>query len=268
MTRAAASDGPPDAHRPPEHLVAAMRYAVLSPGKRLRPKLALAAAEAVGGRADDALPAACAVEMIHAYSLVHDDLPSMDDDDLRRGQPSCHKQFDEATALLAGDALLTEAFAVLSDPEPFGAGRPLSPDSRARAVRLLARAAGGGGMVGGQQDDVDAEGQRLDAGALIGIHRRKTGRLIQVSAVLGALCGGGTEDDIDRLGAYGTHVGLAFQLVDDVLDDDGVAAAEGAEKTRQQAHEWTAQALAALEPYGASADVLRAVAREMASRLV
>lgn len=261
------SDGPPDGHLAPERLLAAMRYAVLSPGKRLRPTLVLGAAAAVGGAPDDALPAACAVEMIHAYSLVHDDLPTMDDDDMRRGRPSCHKRFDEATALLAGDALLTEAFAALTDPRPLGDGRPVDPRVLAQATRLLARAAGAGGMVGGQQDDVAANGQAPDEAALTVIHRRKTGRLIQVSAALGALFGGGGPDDVERLRTFGAHMGLAFQLIDDVLDGDGVAALASDEAARTRARDWTHRAVEALHPYREAAGGLRSIAERMVARL-
>lgn len=261
------SDGPENGHLAPERLLAAMRYAVLSPGKRLRPTLVLGAAAAVGGAPDDALPAACAVEMIHAYSLVHDDLPSMDDDDVRRGRPSCHKQFDEATALLAGDALLTEAFATLTDPRPLGDGRPVDAGILAQAARLLARAAGAGGMVGGQQDDIGSGAHPPDEAALTVIHRRKTGRLIQVSAALGALFGGGRPADVDRLRTFGAHVGLAFQLVDDVLDGDGVAALAGDDAARAQAQDWTRRAVEALHPYGEAAAGLRSVAERMVARL-
>ncbi len=260
------TDGPEDAHLAPERLLDAMRYSVLSPGKRLRPTLVLAAAEAVGGRAEDALLAACALEMIHAYSLVHDDLPALDDDDTRRGRPSCHKQFDEATALLAGDALLTEAFTTLTDPRPLGDGAPIRADIQAEAVRLLARAAGAAGMVGGQQDDLTADGQ-TSTERLMRIHRRKTGRLIQASCAIGALFGGGDHDDVDRLSTYGAHVGLAFQLVDDILDEDGLAAIMGAATTRQQARLWTERAITQLAPYGAAASALRTIAERMVSRI-
>ena len=261
------TDGPADGHLAPSSLLEAMRYAALSPGKRLRPTLVLGAAQAVGGSAVDALLPACAVEMIHAYSLVHDDLPSMDNDDMRRGRPSCHKQFDEATALLAGDALLTEAFSVLTDPRPLDGGRPATAEMQAIGTRLLARAAGAAGMVGGQQDDVAAEGRTLDEPQLTLIHRRKTGRLIQVSAALGALFGGGTPADIERLSTFGAHVGLAFQLVDDVLDGDGVAAIVGDGPTRQRARTWTGHAIEAIAPYGDAAAPLRTIAERMVARL-
>ncbi|MEM7678690.1 MAG: polyprenyl synthetase family protein [Myxococcota bacterium] len=262
-----AEDGPPDGHRVPDRLFKAMKYAVLSPGKRLRPTLVLSAAHAVGGRIDDALPAACAVEMIHAYSLVHDDLPSMDDDDERRGQPSCHRAFDEATALLAGDALLTEAFSILTDPRPLADGRPVAAEQRAAGVQWLARAAGAAGMVGGQQDDVAAGEGMLDEHSLTLIHRRKTGRLIQVSSALGALFGGASPQDIARLAEYGTHVGFAFQLVDDILDGDGIAAIAGDSETRDRARMWTEKALQAVVPFGSAAEPLRVLATQMAARI-
>src|SRR5438874_6494292 len=196
-----------------------MAYSLFAPGKRLRPLLVTFACEAAGGTADQALPAACAVEMVHTYSLVHDDLPAMDDDDMRRGQPTCHKKFGEALAILAGDALLTLAFQVLAEGYPASA---------AACCVELARAAGAAGMVGGQVDDLawereEALQQRTLAG-LEDLHGRKTGALIRASLRLGALAAhAGTSTGpapalLDHLDAYGRCLGLAFQITDDLLD--------------------------------------------------
>ncbi|WZO98380.1 polyprenyl synthetase family protein [Isosphaeraceae bacterium EP7] len=199
----------------PERLVEAMRYSLLGGGKRLRPVLTILAAEACGASLEDALPAACAVEMVHTYSLIHDDLPSMDDDDLRRGRPTCHKAFDEATAVLAGDGLLTLAFEVIA--------RHVRPGDRAAACILaLAEGSGPSGMVGGQMADLEAEG-RDDATieALEAIHRRKTGALLRSSLRMGAIVAGAPAAWRQALDTYGHAVGLAFQIVDDLLDVNG-----------------------------------------------
>ena len=269
-----ASDGDDEGgHRVPERLLEAMRYAVFSPGKRLRPALVLGGAKAVGGRLEDTLPAACAVEMVHAYSLVHDDLPAMDDDDLRRGKPSCHKQFDEATALLAGDALLTEALALVADGEPLGGGAAVRPKRRLKATVELARAIGAAGMVGGQADDLAAdaagkrgEGEATPASAIVSIHQRKTGRLIRAAVALGGIYGGGSAKEIAALRRFGGAIGLAFQLVDDALDGDGLARREGADHVRAEAARLTAEAFAALKPFGRRGAPLKALAAAMAAR--
>jgi geranylgeranyl diphosphate synthase type II len=213
----------------PENLSDAIRYALLAPGKRLRPALVLMAAEACGGSLEAAMPGAVAVEMIHAYSLIHDDLPAMDDDDLRRGRPTVHVAFDEATAILAGDALLAEAFSHLANNIP-------EPELAAEAVRVLAIAAGPTQLVGGQADDLAAESaweasndseppssparvtplSNLDL--LESIHRRKTGALFAASLDLGAVLAGGDRDQRQILGNYARDIGLAFQVVDDLLD--------------------------------------------------
>jgi geranylgeranyl diphosphate synthase type II len=204
----------------PARLRDAIRYSLLAPGKRLRPMLVLLAAEACGANAEAAMPAACAVEMVHAYSLVHDDLPAMDDDDLRRGRPTCHKAFDEATAILVGDALLTLAFEVLArDTHP--------PGVAAKCCAALARAAGATLLVGGQADDL--AGQFSDGGLdrLESIHRRKTGAMFMVSLELGALVAGASAADHHALHEYGRRLGLVFQITDDLLDVRGDAAAMG-----------------------------------------
>jgi farnesyl diphosphate synthase len=197
----------------PAALGEAMRYAVLNGGKRLRPLLVLAACEAVGGNAAAGLRAACAVELIHAYSLVHDDMPCMDNDVLRRGKPTVHVQFGEATALLAGDALQALAFALLA---PADAGVPAAV--QARLCRLLAQAAGHAGMAGGQAIDLAAVGRSLAEDELRHMHRLKTGALLQASVLMGAACGEAGSTAAQALAGYGSALGLAFQVVDDILD--------------------------------------------------
>ena len=201
----------------PAGLGAAMRYAVLDGGKRLRPLLVLATAEAVGGLlpplGSAAWRAACALELIHAYSLVHDDLPCMDNDVLRRGKPTLHVQFGEAPALLAGDALQALAFEVLLPEDP-----SLEPALVVALCRQLARAAGWDGMAGGQAIDLAGVGQQLDQASLEDMHRRKTGALLLASVEMGALAAGASADQLAALGCYGRALGLAFQVVDDILD--------------------------------------------------
>jgi geranylgeranyl diphosphate synthase type II len=208
----------------PPALAEAVRYSLLAPGKRLRPLLVILAAEACGGSDRDALPAACAVEMIHTYSLIHDDLPAMDDDDLRRGLPTCHKQFGEALAILAGDALLTLAFQVLAEGYP--------PTTAAACCRALARGAGAAGMVGGQAEDLAWEKRRPGEGTLTdleNVHARKTGALFLACLRLGAwaaqgeLPGGPDPALLGGLDGYGRCFGLAFQITDDLLDVEGSA---------------------------------------------
>ncbi len=201
----------------PSSLVGAMRYSLLAGGKRVRPILALEACRAVGGREAWALPACCALEMIHTYSLIHDDLPAMDDDAWRRGRPTSHVKFGEAMAILAGDALHSLAFQILAE-EPAG---PRFAPRRARALSRVARAAGMAGMVGGQVLDLEAEGRRVSPPALRRIHRGKTGALLAASAEVGGILGGGREREVEALGRYGRSVGLAFQIVDDILDEEG-----------------------------------------------
>lgn len=203
----------------------AMRYAVLGGGKRLRPALVFAACEAVGGRRQDAVPAACALEMIHAYSLVHDDLPAMDDDDLRRGRPTVHRAFTEAEAILAGDALLTFAFEVLAS---YGLSTGLDPQTALRIIGEVAWGAGPRGMVGGQVEDLEAEGKPGgDLATLQHIHGLKTGALFRAAVRIGGLVGGAVQADLDALDEYVRHFGLAFQIADDVLDVIGETAVIG-----------------------------------------
>ncbi len=200
----------------PRNIHRAMRYSVFAGGKRLRPALVLLGARCSGGEEDPCLPAAAAVEMIHTYSLIHDDLPAMDDDDLRRGRPSCHRAFSEAEAILAGDALHTLAFETLAS----------FPDGAVAAALVLetARACGTLGMVGGQAADLENEGRPPEESVVEGIHRRKTGALVTASLRLGALASGASEERLRRLTAYGERLGLAFQIADDVLDEEGLLA--------------------------------------------
>jgi geranylgeranyl diphosphate synthase type II len=261
----------------PARLQAAIRHSLLAPGKRLRPLLVLAAAEACGSAYDVALPAACAVEMVHTYSLIHDDLPAMDDDDLRRGRPSCHAAFDEATAILAGDALLARAFEVLATDLP----APLA----ARCCAELARAAGATQMVGGQADDLAAEQAAGSLDQLEGIHRRKTGAMLKVSLRLGALTAHADHEQIDQLTAYGAGLGLAFQIVDDLLDLTGDVAdigkktgqdthhgkltfpsLLGVEESRRRATALIDQAVAQIAPWGPRAGTLIGLARFVLER--
>lgn len=199
-------------------LLDAMRYSLMAGGKRIRPVLCMASCTAVGGHAEHALPAACALEMIHTYSLIHDDLPAMDDDTLRRGKPTCHVQFGEATAILAGDALLTLAFQLLSDTTAIRA------DQAARwldVIHRIACAAGCQGMVEGQMRDIEAENTALPQKDLEQVHALKTGALINAALVSGAILGNGSETQIHELEAYAGYIGLAFQVKDDVLNVEG-----------------------------------------------
>ncbi|MEI8125325.1 MAG: polyprenyl synthetase family protein [Parachlamydiaceae bacterium] len=193
-------------------LFSAARYALLRGGKRLRPILSMATAEAFGVKAESALSTACALEMIHTYSLIHDDLPCMDNDDFRRGKPSLHKAFDEATALLAGDFLLTHAFSIIAlDPE-------LTPFQRISLIQLLASHAGGDGMIGGQMMDIEAEGVSINIELLKQIHALKTGALITASILSGGIVANASKDEMESLHLFGKDIGLAFQIIDDVVD--------------------------------------------------
>lgn len=213
----------PAATLAPERLHAAMRYATLGGGKRLRAALVYAAGEALGARAELLDVPACALELIHAYSLVHDDLPAMDDDDLRRGKPTCHKAFDEATAILAGDALQTLAFELLArDP-----GLTVPAERRLAMIARLAMAAGAAGMAGGQAIDLEATGRVLTLEELETMHAHKTGALIRAAVALGALAADAGREELARLDDYARHIGLAFQIVDDVLDVEGDTATLG-----------------------------------------
>jgi geranylgeranyl diphosphate synthase type II len=208
---------PPATAYPPT-IHEAMRYSVLAGGKRLRPLLVIAGAEAAGGRMADVLPTACAFELIHTYSLIHDDLPAMDDDEYRRGRLTSHKVFGEAMAILAGDALLTHAFGLVA--ANFGLGKAPA-EGFPRVIAEITEAAGTAGMIGGQVVDVQSEGARVPAETLEYIHTRKTGALIRAALRTGALLAGAADPVLDALTRYGARLGLAFQIVDDVLDVEG-----------------------------------------------
>jgi geranylgeranyl diphosphate synthase, type II len=263
-----------------ERLYAAMRYSLFNGGKRVRPLLAYAACEALGGEPERANAAACAVELIHAYSLVHDDLPAMDDDDLRRGQPTTHIAFDEACAILAGDGLQSLAFEVLADTTH----NPHDADLRLAMLSALARAAGPAGMVGGQAIDLGSVGQTLDQSALETMHRHKTGALIEASVQLGALASGKADDHALKA-LHARAIGLAFQVQDDILDVESDTATLGKTQGKDQAHdkptypallgldaakayalELRDQALHALRPFDQAAEPLRDLARYIVER--
>ena len=252
----------PPADAAPAKLHAAMRHLVFPAGKRLRPVLSLAAAEAVAAPPEQALPFATAVELVHTYSLVHDDLPCMDDDAERRGRPSVHVAYGEATAVLAGDALLALAFEVLANaPGPAGA----STQPRLAAMAELARAAGSLELVGGQSDDLSLDPGRVDAAQIESIHLRKTAALICAAIVGGALLGGGAQAQVAALRRFGLAVGVAFQIADDVLDADeeessSLVALLGVEGARQRGEKLLEEALACVEDFGERAEPLRALA--------
>ncbi|HEX9760928.1 MAG TPA: farnesyl diphosphate synthase [Candidatus Acidoferrales bacterium] len=269
----------PSADTPPPSIHQAMRYSVFAGGKRVRPILCIEAARIFDEKPDAAVHAGCAVEFIHTYSLIHDDLPALDNDDLRRGKPTCHKQFGEATAILAGDALLTLAFQTLADA-------PVEAARRVAILREVAVAAGTvNGMVGGQVADLEAERKPVDPAMLEYIHRSKTAALIRASVLAGALAGGGSAEDVERLRRFGDAIGWAFQVVDDILDVEESSAAlgktagkdqsqqkatypalYGLEKSREIAAELEARAIAELEPYGARAARLRELAQFLVAR--
>lgn len=263
-----------------ERLQSAMRYSVLGGGKRIRPALCLAAANAVGSQGDAALASACAVELIHAYSLIHDDLPAMDDDELRRGRPTTHIAFDEATAILAGDALQALAFHCLTD------NQSVSESARLAMVRELADASGHGGMVGGQAIDLEAVGKTLSLSELETMHRHKTGALIEASVRMGALTSSSISDDtLNSLAEYARALGLAFQVQDDLLDIEGdtevigkpqgsdaarakptYPALLGIEGAREHLSALLAKAQDSLAGFGPEADPLRAMADYVVAR--
>jgi geranylgeranyl diphosphate synthase, type II len=264
----------PSESTPPATIHRAMRYSLFAGGKRIRPVLCYEAAATVADHTPGILDAAGSLELIHTYSLIHDDLPALDNDDLRRGRPTCHKVFGDAMAILAGDALLTLAFQVLSQcPE-------IDPARRARLVEELSLASGTvGGMVGGQVNDLEGEKQTPTPELLESIHRAKTGALLRASLRMGAVCAGAAEAQLDALSRYGEHVGLAFQIVDDLLDVEQSSAAlgktagkdaqqhkitfpavYGLEVSHRMAEEQRLQAHAALAPFGPRADRLREIA--------
>lgn len=273
----------PPEQTPPHSIHKAMRYSVFAGGKRIRPILALETARIFVPKPRDAVPAAahvgCAIEFIHTYSLIHDDLPALDNDDLRRGKPTCHKQFGEATAILAGDALLTLAFQTLAEV-------PVDPARRVEIAAEIAKAAGTvNGMVGGQVVDLEAEGRPIEGKMLEYIHRSKTAALIRASVVAGALCAGATTEALARVRQYGENIGWAFQVVDDILDVEESSAAlgktagkdatqkkatypalYGLEKSRATAQQLAGRAIEALTPFGERAAHLREIAQFLIQR--
>ncbi len=270
----------PDVCPIPAPLRDAMEYALTSGGKRIRPVVLLSAGAAVGGEEKDLLPFACSVEYVHTYSLIHDDLPAMDDDDYRRGRPTCHKVFGEAAAILAGDALLTEAFRVMGE-SPL-AGR--DPAKAVRASALLARAAGASGMAGGQMMDLSPPaGEGVTA--IEEIDLRKTAALLSASAAMGGILGGGGGGQVESLSRYGRALGLLFQITDDILDETGsfeemgkavakdrargkltYPAARGMAEAGARAESLRGEALQALSPFGGEAETLRDIVRIVATR--
>lgn len=264
----------------PERLIAAMRHGVLNGGKRLRPFLVIESAALFGHRGEAVLRVAAALECIHCYSLVHDDLPAMDDDDLRRGQPTVHKAFDEAAAILAGDSLLTYAFDIIASDDT-----ELSAAVRVQLVAALARASGLGGMAGGQALDLMAETRKPDEAGIITLQAMKTGALIRFACEAGAIIANAPREERERMGEFGSAIGLAFQLADDLLDVTADAATmgkatgkdatagkatlvsmHGVDWTRKQLKGLVAQAESLLEPFGDDAAVLKQAARFIAER--
>jgi geranylgeranyl diphosphate synthase type II len=269
----------PKASVPPATIHKAMRYSLFAGGKRLRPILCLAAAEACGGKSTAALPQACAVECIHTYSLIHDDLPSMDNDDLRRGRPTCHKVFGDGIAILAGDALLTIAFEIVTH------AKPVSRYDLREIFRDLAKAAGSRKLIAGQVSDLEAEGRRINRAQVRSIHQNKTAALLTASVRLGAMAANANAKQLGAITLFGRALGLAFQVIDDILDvtqtseklgksaGKDVAANKatypaviGLEKSRAEARRLTRQAHNALESLGENAVVLRALADYLLAR--
>ena len=272
----------PEAGDHPKEIHEAVRYSVFAGGKRLRPILVLAAAESAGGQVEQALPAAASIELIHTYSLIHDDLPAMDDDDFRRGRPTCHKVYGEAMAILAGDALLTQAFILLSGENP-----SVSADARARlsVIHEIAQAAGSKGMVGGQVVDILYEDREIDLPTLQYLHTHKTGALIRACLRVGGILGSAGPERMEALTRYGERIGLAFQIVDDILDLEGslealgkragsdlrkkkatFPALLGIEESGQRAHHLVEEAKQALMVFGDRRAALEAIADFVVTR--
>jgi len=262
----------------------AIRYSLFAGGKRIRPILSMAAFEAVGEKGDGILPFACGLEMIHTYSLIHDDLPAIDNDDYRRGKLTCHKVFGEAIAILAGDALLTEAFQLMTR-QPLPAPLPAREGLILELVNEVARAAGISGMVVGQVVDIESEGKEIDLPTLEYLHTHKTGKMIQVSIKVGARLGGANGDSLNALTHYGERIGLAFQIADDILNVEGrpdvlgkstgsdvtrkkatYPGLLGLEESKRRAAELVERAIDALTPFGPQADPLRDIARFIVAR--
>jgi geranylgeranyl diphosphate synthase type II len=263
-------------------IVSAMRYSLMAQGKRIRPILCMAASQAVGGQTEDVVGVACALEMIHTYSLIHDDLPAMDNDDLRRGKPTCHIAFDEATAILTGDALLTLAFEILSSIEPHDINDALK---WLRVIKIIAIAAGYKGMIEGQIKDIASEGNPLGLEDLEQMHALKTGALIEASIITGAILGNGNFEQIEQLKIYAKNIGLAFQVIDDILNVEGdpvvmgkdvgtdqarkkstYPSILGIEKSKEFAKNLVNNALQALDYFDNKSDPLRAIAHYIIDR--
>lgn len=270
----------PETTAQPSELHESIRYSVLAPGKRLRPTLVIAAAEAVGGQEEQVMPTACALECIHVFSLIHDDLPCMDNDDYRRGRLTNHKVYGEALALLAGDALLALAFQLIAENAAVVPAERILP-----TLHLVAKASGTWGMVGGQVVDMASQAKPVTIETLRYIHAHKTGALLTASVLSGALLAGATEEQSEALRAYGEHIGLAFQIADDILDVSGdeaklgkpVGSDEerdkatypklfGLEESRRRAHAEVEAALATLTDFDARAEPLRGIARYIVER--
>jgi len=262
--------------------IEAMRYSLFAGGKRVRPILCIAVAEALGCTADSTLPVAMSLECIHTYSLIHDDLPAMDNDDLRRGKPTNHIKFGEAGAILAGDGLLTFGFDLLSNPNLCA---DLTAETRVKLIQVLARSAGSLGMVGGQAIDIESEGQNIPFATLRQLHSCKTGALIKGSVQMGAILGGATPEQYEAFSQYGTHIGLAFQIVDDLLNVTATTeqlgkkagsdaklekatypAFFGVEGTREKAKQAVNDALSCLEQFDTKCNPLRDLAQYIYAR--
>ncbi len=263
-------------------VASAMRHSLMAEGKRIRPILCMSASRAVGGKAEDVIMVSCALEMIHTYSLIHDDLPAMDNDDLRRGKPTCHIAFDEATAILAGDALLTLAFEILSSIELNNINNAFK---WLRVINIIAKAAGYKGMIEGQIKDIAAEGNRIGLTDLEEMHALKTGALIEASISTGAILGNGSVEQIEQLDIYAKNIGLAFQVIDDILNVEGDPAVMGKdvgtdqirekstypsilgiEKSKEFAKNLVNNALQALDYFDNKSDPLRAIAHYIIDR--
>lgn len=272
----------PTAVTPPTTLHESLRYSLLAGGKRIRPILAIAAAEAIGAAVPGLMPVACSLELIHTYSLIHDDLPSMDNDDFRRGKPTNHKVYGEAMAILAGDALLTMAFDLISRPDLM---KDCDPVRQVRLVQELAYGSGSRGMVGGQVFDIQAENKDIDLATLQTIHKHKTGMLIRASVRMGAIAAGATDRQLDDVTGYAEDIGLAFQIADDVLNVTGTREElgknpntdaergkktyptfHGVEGAKKLADDCVSRAINRLSSFGPSADPLREIARYITAR--
>jgi geranylgeranyl diphosphate synthase type II len=272
----------PEPEGPAADIIRAMSYSLFAGGKRLRPILCMAGAEAVGGEAQDVLPVACAIELIHTYSLIHDDLPVMDNDDMRRGKPTNHKVFGEAVALLAGDALLTNAFHLMASAD---FREKVEPGALLNVMDLIATAAGYEGMVGGQVVDIQSEGKKVDPSIVEFIHTRKTGALIAASVSSGAILVGGEDHQVKALTTYGQNLGLAFQVSDDILDIEGDSrqlgknvgsdvrqgkitypTVLGMNRSKEVQREVVELAIESLKPFDYKADPLRHIARYIIER--